>query len=296
MTLQQLNCFVHVAKYSSFARAAELLYISQPAVSHHIRTLETELGLSLFERSLHHVSLTPAGERFYLEAIDILEHLNRAVSGLRGSSVVPEMLHIGFESTVQLYQLEDIYRSYHIACPDVSIYVHELNPADQEQMLQSGKLDVLFASELSVSTQNAEFCPLFSGYFCCVVSKNHPLAQRPLISVQDLQNETMVFIAAPNCPPEMEAIQRDIRMKCFGTTLFYSTSALYTMPMIEAELGIAVMPSFVVPPQAQVIKVPFDTKVNPRFGLLWHKSNRSDKVKKFVQIVRNCYPDTLNTQ
>lgn len=65
MTFTQLRCFIEVARQLNFARAAETLYISQPAVSRQIHALENELGVRLFDRTRHVVALTSAGESFY---------------------------------------------------------------------------------------------------------------------------------------------------------------------------------------------------------------------------------------
>lgn len=289
MTLQQLRCFAEVAKYRSFARAAEQLFVSQPAVSHHIRSLEAELGVTLIERTLRHVALTPAGEKFYLETVDMLRHLEAAVSNVRGNTIVPETLHIGFESTVQIHRLPDIFRAYSEACPDVCLYSHELSLGSQEQMFRDGRVDVMFTSIFSSRMPDAEYCPLFEGRFCCVTPPEHPLAQRSMLRAQDLQRETMIFLDNPNCPAEMENIQRDIRMKCFGATLYYSTSSLYTIPMIEAGLGVAVMPEFVVPRGAKVVRIPFESGVRSSHGIAWHKSGAGEKVLRFVRVAKACY-------
>ena len=65
MTFTQLRCFIEVARQLNFARAAETLYISQPAVSRQIHALENELGVRLFDRTRHVVALTSAGESFW---------------------------------------------------------------------------------------------------------------------------------------------------------------------------------------------------------------------------------------
>lgn len=64
MTFTQLRCFIEVARQLNFARAAETLYISQPAVSRQIHALENELGVRLFDRTRHVVALTSAGSPF----------------------------------------------------------------------------------------------------------------------------------------------------------------------------------------------------------------------------------------
>ena len=287
MTLQQLRCFAAVAQTMSFAQAAKTLYISQPAVSHHIRALENELGVELVERSLHHVALTPAGERFYLQTTNILAHLDAAVTQLRGSDSMPETLHIGFESTIQIPGLRDILRAYRKACPDVGICSIELTWGNYRQFFRDGRVDVMFVSDIASTLPEAAFLPLHEGFFCCVMPPEHPLAGCERVRLTDLKNETFILLDDPNCTGKMDALQREIRIRCLSATLCYSTSSLYSIPMIEAGLGVAVMPSYVVPESGKVVKVPLDTGESMAYGIAWRRSDTSEKVRKFVQAARS---------
>lgn len=289
MTLQQLRCFVAVARTMSFAQAAKTLYISQPAVSHHVRTLENELGVALVERSLHHVALTPAGERFYLQTTNILANLDAAVTQLCGHDSMTEILHIGFESTIQIPRLRDILRAYRKACPDVGICSIELTSGNYRQFFRDGRVDVMFVSDVSASLPDAAFVPLHEGFFCCVMQPEHPLAARERVQLAELKDETFILLDDPNCPGKMDALQQEIRIRCLGATLCYSTSSLYSIPMIEAGLGVAVMPSYVVPESGNVVKVPLDTGEKITYGIAWHRSDTSEKVRKFVQAARSQY-------
>ena len=80
MNIDNLKCFILVADNLSFARAAEELYISQPAVTKQINNLEQELGITLFIRSTRHVELTQAGMQFYKDAKDIVVKSEIAVN------------------------------------------------------------------------------------------------------------------------------------------------------------------------------------------------------------------------
>ena len=70
MNSQQLQCFIYVAERLNFTKAAEALYLSVPTVTHHIKSLEEELGIQLFYRSSRVVKLTENGEKFYFDAKD----------------------------------------------------------------------------------------------------------------------------------------------------------------------------------------------------------------------------------
>ena len=83
MTVQQLECFAETARTLSFARAAEILNVTQPSVSRQIGSLEKELGVRLFARTTRHVSLTPEGELFFTDVKDILNRMKAAMLHVR---------------------------------------------------------------------------------------------------------------------------------------------------------------------------------------------------------------------
>ena len=86
MNTFQLACFVAVAHTLSFARAAEQLHVTQPAVTHQIKVLEQELGTALFYRSTRSVALTKNGQLFLEDARQILELEHRAKARFEGEN------------------------------------------------------------------------------------------------------------------------------------------------------------------------------------------------------------------
>ena len=83
MTSQQMKCFLAVASCGSFTTAAEQLFLSQSAVSYHVRSLEKEYDFELFERNSHGVRLSPAGESFYRSMTVISEEYLQAIDRAR---------------------------------------------------------------------------------------------------------------------------------------------------------------------------------------------------------------------
>ena len=82
MKRMQLEYFVRIVEEKSFTKAAEKLFISQPALSKSIRALEAELGVTLFKRDPRELSLTSEGENVYCYAVDILNYWQRVLCGL----------------------------------------------------------------------------------------------------------------------------------------------------------------------------------------------------------------------
>lgn len=82
MDFKQIEAFVNVARYRSFSKAAEAIYLSQPTISTHINSLEQELKTVLFERSSKEVQLTPAGAVFYKYAVEMMDTRDKAIQSI----------------------------------------------------------------------------------------------------------------------------------------------------------------------------------------------------------------------
>lgn len=103
MNTTQLECFLAVANYLNFSRAAEDLRITQPAVSHQINTLEDELGVKLFHRTSKMVRLTQPGHLFTSYAMDILKLTGISKARMKEcQETMPQRLGIGCRNFVEL--------------------------------------------------------------------------------------------------------------------------------------------------------------------------------------------------
>lgn len=290
MTFQQLRCFVAVAQHLNFRQASAQLYLSQPAVTHQIQTLEAELGVALFRRAQRHISLTDAGRSLYSDAVDILDRVEMARQRAQQAAWAGPTLHVGCESSIQIFRLPQIYQQYRQLCPDTFISNTEVAHNERRTLLINGQLDVAFMAQTNLPIPSGlSYATLFKGYFCCIVPAGHRLAQRSSVGIQDLEGEVLILIDTAHCPPEMDDIQKQLRRECRRVTLHFSGSSLYTIPMIEGGLGIAVMPNFVCPASDLIRLVPFETDVPIEYGIAWHTSDHSDKTRRFVQAACAAY-------
>ncbi|MFA7116347.1 MAG: LysR substrate-binding domain-containing protein [Bacteroidales bacterium] len=139
----RLQVFISVAETLSFTRASEKLYISQPAISKHIRELEASYGVQLFERTRSSVKLTEEGNRFYVYAIDICDKYKELEfeMSLYNKKVKGE-LKIGASSTISQYILPKILSHFMNDYPDIRINLFNGNTQQIEKMLQDHRIDL----------------------------------------------------------------------------------------------------------------------------------------------------------
>ena len=293
MTIIQLRCFVEVAQELNYAKAASNLFISQPAVSRHIISLENDLGVQLFVRSRHHVALTSAGNLFYSEAKDILERIDLSKHSILNNPG-EETLNVGCVSSIRIDGLSKIYSKYHAKMPHVCINNTEITASDYRRVSSGDHLDVAFVpsslkGHLSYKEASLDYYTLYRGTLCCVMRADHRLVSKERITFHDLQGETLILLDHEHCPPSMDAVQIEIRKNAEKIKYYYSGSSLYSIPMIIGGLGLAIMPDFVCPKSDEIILRPFDLPAQLEFGIICRNNDNSALVRTFIDVAREEY-------
>src|SRR5258705_4929166 len=145
MELRQIRAFLSIAETLHFGRTAELIHLSQPALSLQIRALEEEVGVRLFERNRRKTTLTAAGVAFRDDAAAALSQLDQAIRKARlAASGKLGLLRIGFISTAGSEIVPNIIRQFRELNPEVEISLRAITTVDQVRMLEAGSLDIGF--------------------------------------------------------------------------------------------------------------------------------------------------------
>jgi DNA-binding transcriptional LysR family regulator len=192
---RHLRYFTAVADTLSFTRAAERLEITQPAVTLAMRELETRLGATLLDRSARGMRLTPAGEVFLRHARSVLAEAQTAIAAIRvEAGAARPVLRVGFYPRAALELTTPIIDRYSEAVPGVALRWHECN-CDPSAGLRDGSTDVAFA-RLPFDTQGLRTVTLFDESRVVALSRSHPLAGRPAVSIRDLIDEPIAGYAS----------------------------------------------------------------------------------------------------
>ena len=170
MNTTQLECFLEVANFLNFSRAAEHLRITQPAVSHQINALEDELGVKLFHRTSKSVRLTQAGFQFTQYAGEILKLSHLSKARLKEASQAPARLVIGCRSAAELRLLRPALTLLRRDRPEL-LPVLRLIPHDAlENLLAEGEVDLLFSFRMS-APQQARYRELVRSRVVCMCAR-----------------------------------------------------------------------------------------------------------------------------
>lgn len=176
--LRPLRYVVTVAELKNFTRAAEVLHVSQPALSQQIRQLESELGGQLFDRTGRTVSLTDFGREYVEHAKQALAQLEagrRALHELR--DLTRGLLRLAYTPTFSEYLIDPALQKFRTAHPAIAIELAEKPLEEIEGGLLRDELD-LGIGFTDVRSEEIHAQPLFEEHIALVVSKRHNLARR----------------------------------------------------------------------------------------------------------------------
>ncbi|MFD3925322.1 LysR family transcriptional regulator [Streptomyces sp. NPDC058614] len=185
MESRPLRYFVAVAEELNFARAAERLGISPPPLSRAIRRLETELGVTLFERTTHSVALTPAGTTLLAEARFALDALQAAGRRAQRAAAPEPKLVLAIKADGDAGLLEGILARYASESAAVPVAVRLCAWHEQPQLLRRGEADVALLHEPFDHT-GLDTETLAAEPRVVALAATHPLATRERLALADL--------------------------------------------------------------------------------------------------------------
>ena len=245
-SLRQLRAFLLVARYRSFSRAAEAMFITPSALSVSIRELEGQLGFRLFDRTTRHVALTAHGQRFHGVARKGIEDFDMAVSRIGHSAMkAGQMLSLGAAPTVAANILPQAMKEFRERRPELQIQVFEEVPTTIKQRVLAGKLDMGLGAFLK-GTAGLRRTPFFRFTLMVIREDKGPDFRPTSTTWWALKGPTLVSMPPSN--PTQQLINR--RLSQAGVVFERTVVLNYldtVIAMVEAGEGIAIIPSFAIP-------------------------------------------------
>lgn len=276
MIVETLRVFVTVAEQSNFSRAADILNLSQPGVSLHIRNLENEFGTRLMHRSPKLVKLTEAGEILYKRAKEILTLYEAAKQDIfRLHDMVTGSLQIGASFTIGEYILPRLLAEFAEQFPQVEMGLTIGNTEEIIQAIRVNKLD-LGLVEGNVTTTDLQVTPYMEDEMILIASPGHFLSSLRITEPDFLQNQVWVLRESGSgtrafCDHFIQQAGLQVRRS------YVFTSSQGVKEAVSAGLGIAMLSRWVVRKEVEageIIEIPMKgTRLVRNFTLIQTKGN-----------------------
>jgi LysR family transcriptional regulator, putative pyruvate carboxylase regulator len=192
--LKPLRAFCQAARLGSISRAAEVLFLSQPAITLQLQALERDLGVKLFERTGRRLLLTREGSTLYELARPLVEGFDGLESAFQSSlkGMETSELHVAAGSSTILYLLPPIVQAFKQAYPNVQLVLHNVTGKDGLSLLRSDAVDLAVGSMLDVPT-DLSYAPVYSFDPMLIMAKGHALSKTSAIKLEDLSPHGLIL-------------------------------------------------------------------------------------------------------
>ncbi len=240
MEIRHLRLVKTVAETKNLTKASQQLFLSQSALSHQLREIESRYSTQIFVRAKKQMHLTQAGERLLKTAHIVLDELEKTDCEINTMLAKDEgSLRVSTMCYTCYHWLSPTLKIYKKKFPNVSIEVlPEATYATIEALL-NGRLDIALSSE-KIKDPNLIYRPLFEDQLLAVVSPNHPLAQRKRLHPKDFELEPFIKYDIPEAhsdiinnffKPNSVKLPRIIHMRL--------TEAI--IELVKADMGISIL-------------------------------------------------------
>lgn len=287
MQVKQIEMFITVAKEKSFTKAAEKLFVSQPNISKMISSLEKELGFKLFVRSTKQIELTPEGEIIFNRLKRIPQMVDEALEEVHYQQTTGQKDHItiGIMKDREIHSLLDQlcqqWISESIHC-DMSFEVNDFHIL--RRGLRTNRYDAVIIPAVEMRTMNNfEMLTITSQKIIVAMSRNLPVTKRKKISLQDLDNQPFLLLAAGD--EQMEVAMRDL-LESTGVPsprFMYVDSMDSLMLNVELGTGVALLGQHSYlenHPEIRFLELK-DKQIE--IVLTWKSNNHKSGLKTFIQ-------------
>ena len=286
MKLTQLRYFQAACRCGGVTAAAELLHISQPSVSAAIKELESEFGVRLLDRKHRSFSLTSAGQILLEQADSLLAHADRVEAVMADLSNQTRQLRLGVPPMIGALLLPRLYREFFSENPGLDVAITEGGRRELLRLLGENHLDLVFLPHDRPVEAAYRAAPVtrLETVFC--VSRDHPLAGRTAVQIEDLADEPLVLFK--NSFFQTETILQ--RFQALGQTpkVLLHTDQLSTVRrLISSGVAGGFLFRDLVTERDDMIPIPLSPAIQSTVSLVWKPSGSAFRdMERFIEYVQ----------
>lgn len=283
MNTVQLECFVTVAEHLNFSKASRVLKITQPAVSHQIRTLEEELDVKLFNRTSKNVTLTQEGILFLADAQLILKTALSAKERL-GMHEQFISLELGCHNYMELNLFPPILKTLAEEFPLLRPTIRLVPFPSLLGMVENGQIHAVLGTRDSQRNSSLYFRELCRAPISCVCAPDHPLAAHETLTQKDLTGN---FIA---CSPRQVsdsvfAIQNSMLVRLPAEKRILTESVESAFALAKARMGYTLYPDIPRAKDAGLRHIPVTDLPKISFGVYCSYDHDQPVLKRFLTLM-----------
>ena len=273
MTFIQIQHFLAVCHTGSLTQAAQLLHVTQPAVSASIKGLEREFNLNLFHRVNKKLTLTTEGEYFLSQASAIYESVEALEQQMFDLGRKRNMLRIGVPPMIGATYFPALYHAFHQKYPQIQVEIFEAGSLEMRKLIEREELDLALVIMGTEPMTNYEALPLHNTEYVYCVGSHHPLAEQDKISLQEIGQVPMILFQAGSV--QIRAVRE--KLEAIGkrpNVLLYSSNVYTVCEYLEHyDAGAFLFPE-VLEHNPSLRAIPMEEPWPVEIGLMWKKNKQ----------------------
>lgn len=241
MELRQLRYFVAVAEEGNISRAAQKIFLTQPALSRQIKALEEEIGQCLLERQAHSIRLTAAGEILLHEARELLAHAEQTIERVRAAGKGAR-LRVGYAPSFAAGILSVAVSNFTQTHPDSQIELFDFSTKEMLAGLEDDKLDIAITLRREDEARGLKWEPILKTSWSLAVNRQHPLAKLKRVAPADVGKGPLVILRRSEYPEYWDRVGdwlRAVKQRPRIAGEYDGADSL--MAAVEAGLGVALV-------------------------------------------------------
>lgn len=242
MTFEQLKSFLAIVKYNHFTLASQELYISQSSISKHIKSLEKELGVELFNRQHRSIKLTDAGEEFYKFAQrSITDYKNILLDMKKYSCEESSYISIGVIDTMVEYGIASLIGDFQLEYPSIQVDLVERSNRKIIEYLNESVVNIGFINSHYEHKNILSLQKIINDDLVLVTSKKHPLAEKSSIDIFDTAKEKYICV---NGDYYLHNVFLNTwgNLNYFPNTLYIDSQTKTLLALVSENIGITLLP------------------------------------------------------
>lgn len=285
MDISALQAFIAVARHESFSKASEQLFVTQPAISKRVASLEEDLGTQLFNRIARQISLTEAGKQLLPQAQDIVhqaEDMQRYASNL--TQEISGNLSIAIAHHIGLHRMPPILREFNLQHPKVTLDIRFEDSDQAYTGVEHGDIEFAVITLPKALPNKLIREIVWRDDLDIMVSENHVLAAHTHVSLSNLSKYPCV-LTSPDTETH-QVIRREFQARGLSINVQMQTNNLETLKMLTvAGLGWSLLPKTMSDNSLKALDVGLD--LSRELGLVIHSkrslSNAALALKSLIE-------------
>ena len=288
MNTKQMDYIIETAKTLNLSRAAENLFISQPALSYQIKVIEEEVGFAIFDRVGKSIRLTPAGQQLVTSLQRISVDLQFAIEQAQNmGEIYRGSIKIGFFTRSALYYLPQAMKLFEQMHSDVQIVPEIQAPNDSLTAFLHKELDlILLPKQEAQKLSNVVIHPLYISQIYLLCQQTDPLAQLDRVTAQDLSGRTLLVNGGSS------QTLRQVQQRVLSTVpihYFNSPTHDFTLIQVASDKAICLSPGYLNDHSGAFAWIPFDCPESFDLVLVSHQDQLNPALANLIAILQELY-------